>query len=721
LNEIERAILEGCCADPHAYLGAHEAPGGAVIRTFQPSAVGASLVFSDGSRKAMDARGDGFFEAFIAGGELPLAYRLSCHHPGGGWESGDPYRFWPSISPDALDRFSAGVHERLWEVLGANVRTVDHEEGVAFAVWAPNARAVHLLGEFNGWDRRTHPMRSMGSSGVWEIFMPGVRAGESYKFAVHGADGRWREKSDPLGRWFEMRPASATIVERSTFQWTDDAWMRSRKGHDHYRSPMSIYEVHAGSWRRHTDGRWLSYRELADELVPYLVEMGYTHVEFLPLSEHPYDGSWGYQVTGFFAATSRHGNPDDLRYLVNALHRAGIGVFVDWVPAHFATDEYGLVSFDGTALYEHEDWRRRVQPDWGTFAFNYGRTEVRNFLIASAMYWIKEFHIDGLRVDAVSSMVYLDYSREHGEWAPNMFGGREHIEAVDFLRRFNETVYADGDGAITIAEESTAWPAVSRPTYDGGLGFGFKWNMGWMHDTLVYMSRDPVYRRHHQGMLTFSMVYFYTENFILSLSHDEVVHGKASLLHKMPGDEWQQFANLRLLFAYQFLAPGKKLSFMGSELGQRSEWSHQGSVEWHALDYGPHRQLHRLSAELNRFYRAHPPLYMLDYETRGFEWLDFGDDANSVIVFARSSGAPNQDLVCILNFTPVVRHDYRVPVPHGGRYRETLNTDHPDWGGSGVLNEGLLVAEAHAHAGQEHSVRLTLPPLAALVLERVME
>jgi 1,4-alpha-glucan branching enzyme len=560
-------------------------------------------------------------------------------------------------------------------------------------------------------------MRSLGSSGVWEVFIPFLQPGEAYKFSVLGSDGVVRDKSDPYGRWFELRPASATIVEDSRYRWDDDEWMARRAEQDWYHEPMSVYEMHLGSWKRHEDGSWLTYREIAAELVPYLQRMGYTHVELLPVCEHPYDGSWGYQVTGFFAPTSRFGTPDDFRAFVDELHQAGFGVFVDWVPAHFATDDYALSRFDGTALYEHEDERRRYQPDWGTYAFNYARNEVRNFLIASALFWVKEFHIDGLRVDAVSSMVYLDYSRNHGEWEPNIFGGREHLEAVELLKYFNEYIYADGEGAITIAEESTAWPAVSRPTFMGGLGFGFKWNMGWMHDTLEYFKNDPIHRRYHHGMLTFSMVYAYTENYVLSLSHDEVVHGKSSLIHKMPGDEWQQFANLRLLYAYQYAFPGKKLLFMGCEFGQRSEWSHDNALEWQALLYPPHRQLQDLVAELNRLYRDHPALHELDHTPDGFEWLDYGDADQSVLVFARRGSSEDSATICVFNLTPVVREGYRVPLPGPGAYREVLNTDAVEFGGSNVRNVGAIRSEAVPHVGREHSLVLTLPPLAAVYLE----
>ena len=712
------ALLRGEYAEPHTFLGAHPAKDGIIVRVFAPYALQVTIVRPDGDRIPMQRTNPrGLHEVEIPGSRFPFRYTLELENERESWKSGDPYRFMPTLEQADLRRFSVGAHRTLWKVLGAHVRTVDGETGVSFAVWAPNARAVSVIGNFNGWNRLLHPMRTMGPSGVWELFIPGLAAGDAYKFAVLGADGVIREKSDPFGRQFELRPASATVVEDSCHTWGDAEWMKARAEHDWYHEPMSIYELHLGSWRKHDDGSWYTYRELAQELVPYLQEMGYTHVELLPLTEHPYDGSWGYQVTGFFAATSRFGSADDFRAFVDALHQAGIGVLMDWVPAHFATDEYSLGRFDGTALYEHEDPRRRYQPDWGTYAFNYARNEVRNFLLASALFWVREFHLDGLRVDAVSSMVYLDYSRNHGEWEPNVFGGNEHLEAVEFLKFFNETVYADGEGAITIAEESTAWPAVSRPTFVGGLGFGFKWNMGWMHDTLEYFKKDPIYRRHHQGMLTFSMVYAYTENYILSLSHDEVVHGKASLLHKMPGDEWQQFANLRLLYAYQYAFPGKKLLFMGCEFGQRSEWNHDRPLEWQALLYPPHKRIQELVAHLNQVYRDRPALHALDHVGDGFSWLDYNDADDSVISFARHDGNPENDVVCVFNFTPLVRQDYRIPVPGRGPYREFLNTDAVEFGGSNIRNVGRLIPDLEPYVGRECSLRLTLPPLAAVFLE----
>ncbi|MDZ7729676.1 MAG: 1,4-alpha-glucan branching protein GlgB [Dehalococcoidia bacterium] len=718
MSDIFDAILRGECNDPHAFLGAHPTSRGVVVRTFQPGATSATLVLDDGTRHVMWSRRPGLFEVEISGASMPLRYTFAFVGDTGPWNTGDPYRFLPTVPEADVRRFNEGTHHRAWELLGAHPMTVDGEPGVSFSVWAPNARGVSLIGDFNAWQAGVMPMRTLGSTGVWELFVPGLGPGERYKFAVQGADGVRRDKSDPFGRRFELRPASATIVDEQTFRWGDDEWMARRRNADPLHEPMAAYELHLGSWRQKPDGSWYTYREIAQELVPYLQRMGYTHIELLPLCEHPYDGSWGYQVTGFFAPTSRFGTPDDLRAFIDALHRGGIGVIMDWVPAHFATDEYALTHFDGTAQYEHEDWRKRIQPDWGTFAFNYGRHEVKSFLLSSAMCWVEDFHIDGLRVDAVSSMVYLDYSRSEGEWAPNMYGGREHLEAVDFLKAFNEVIYGESSGAITIAEESTAWPAVSHPTYAGGLGFGFKWNMGWMHDTLMYMSRDPIYRRYHQGTLTFSMIYAYSENYVLSLSHDEVVHGKASLLHKMPGDEWQQFANLRLLYGYQYAFPGKKLNFMGSEFGQRHEWDHDTQLEWQALDHPPHRGVQDLVAELNRLHREYPALHALDHDSEGFSWLDYADAAQLVIAFARHSGDPADDLICVMNFTPLVHENYRIPVTGPGAYREVLNTDDARWGGSGDANSPVT-AEAEPFVGRDYSMLVTLPPLAAVDFERV--
>jgi len=710
-----QAILEGRSHDPHAFLGMHPTAAGLTVRVFAPEVERVTFLPLRGPERPMRrTHPEGLFQLSIPDEREPFPYRLRFEAAGQRWERADPYRFLPTIAEADLRAFNEGRHDRAWEVLGAHPRVVDGESGTAFAVWAPNARGVALIGDFNGWNRRAHPMRVLGSSGVWELFVPGIGPGERYKFAIFGADGIVREKADPFAFRQELRPKTASIVAVSGYRWSDAEWMERRAHADPYREPMSIYEVHLGSWRRHPDGRWYTYRESAEALADYCRDLGFTHVELLPVAEHPFDGSWGYQVTNFFAPTSRYGDPDDFRAFVDTLHRAGIGVILDWVPAHFATDPHGLARFDGTWLYEHEDPRRRVQPDWGTYSFNYGRNEVRSFLFANARYWLEEFHIDGLRVDAVSSMIYLDYSRKPGEWVPNIYGGNEHLEAIDFLRRANELVYREVPGAITIAEESTAWPGVSRPTYAGGLGFGFKWNMGWMHDTLFYLSRDPIHRKYHHNILTFSMLYAYSENYILSLSHDEVVHGKASLLHKMPGDEWQQFANLRLLHAYQHAWPGKKLLFMGGEFGQRSEWHHDRELEWQALAYFRHEGVQRLVRDLNRLHRTLPALHRCDHEPRGFAWLDFSDWEQSVFAFLRRTGEPADDLVCVFNFTPVPRFGYRIPAPAAGPYRELLNTDAEAYGGSGLGNLGRVVADPEPRLGWPASMAITLPPLAAV-------
>ncbi len=633
-------------------------------------------------------------------------------------DQSQPARPAPLAGEQDLYYFGEGTHRRLWEVLGAHPRALEGGYGVSFAVWAPNARGVSVIGDWNGWTHGSHPMRPLGSSGVWEAWVPEIGPGERYKYAVEGADGVTREKADPLAFASELRPKTASVVaDIHTHEWRDAAWLERRRATDAHTQPMSVYEIHPGSWLRRPDGSWLSYTELADELVPYLLETGYTHVELMPVAEHPYDGSWGYQVTGFYAPTARYGTPAEFQEFVDRLHGAGIGVLMDWVPAHFAVDEHSLTRFDGTYLYEHSDRWRREHPDWGTYTFNYGRHEVRNFLLANALYWIHEYHIDGLRVDAVSSMLYLDYSRKPGEWEPNVHGGRENLKALSFIRDTNEAVTAEGTGALVIAEESTAWPGVSRPVASGGLGYGFKWNMGWMHDTLEYMSEDPVHRKYHHGSLTFSMVYAYDERFVLALSHDEVVHGKRSLLHKMPGDEWQMFANLRLLHAYQHAHPGKKLMFMGGEWGQRSEWNEATQLEWQALLYAPHDGVRRLVTDLNRLHRAEPALHQRDHDPGGFEWLDYGDAENSVLSFLRRGDRPEDYMVCVHNFTPVVRHNYRVPVPEAGTYVEVLNSDAEIYGGSGAGNLGTVHAEPHPYQSMPASLVLTLPPLGALFLK----
>jgi 1,4-alpha-glucan branching enzyme len=709
-------LLSGQHYDPHRLLGWH----GDCLRVMDWSADQVSVELSDGSSFDLVPRAPGLFELdhppTAPDAQTGRVEYLVVAKGLAGWQrvNHDPYSFWPTVGELDLHLIGEGRHRRLFDVLGARPITHQGVEGTAFAVWAPSARSVRVVGDFNHWDGRVHPMRVLGSSGVWEIFLPGVGPGERYKYEILGADGSLRLKADPLAREAERPPSTASVVPRvSQHRWSDQSWMRARATTNWVERPVSIYEVHIGSWRvvPEEGGRPLTYREAAELLPGYLTSMGFTHVEFMPLAEHPFGGSWGYQVTGYFAPTSRFGSPDDLRALVDALHRSGIGVIMDWVPAHFPKDDWALARFDGTALYEHADPRQGEHPDWGTLIFNYGRNEVRNFLIANALYWLEEFHIDGLRVDAVASMLYLDYSRE--DWIPNQYGGRENLEAVSFIRELNEIVYAEQPGIMMIAEESTAWPGVSRPTFLGGLGFGFKWNMGWMHDTLEYMHRDPVHRKYHQGMLTFGLVYAYSENFILPLSHDEVVHGKRSLAAKMPGDAWQQLANLRSLFAWMWAHPGKKLIFMGGELGQWSEWRHDSSLEWHLLDFGQHAGIQRLVRDLNRIYHTHPSLYLGDQVPESFGWIDFSDSDSNVLSFLRRdpSGLA-QPIVCVANLSPVVRSRYRVGLPAPGEWVELLNSDLEIYGGSNVSNTGPVVAEPVPWHQQGQSAELVLPPLA---------
>nr|WP_216853195.1 1,4-alpha-glucan branching protein GlgB [Phytoactinopolyspora halotolerans] len=608
-----------------------------------------------------------------------------------------------------LHLFGEGRHERLWEVLGAHVTTDDGRDGTSFAVWAPNAREVRVAGDFNHWDGLTTPLQHVGG-GVWSGFVPGIGDGTLYKYQILGADGVWQEKADPMARRTEVPPSTASVVHRSHYTWNDDAWMRQRETYTAHDRPMSIYEVHLGSWRY---GR--SYRDLAHELTHYVSELGFTHVELLPVAEHPFGGSWGYQVTSYYAPTARFGTPDDFKYLVDTLHQAGIGVIVDWVPAHFPKDAWALARFDGTALYEHEDPRRGEQPDWGTYVFNYGRHEVRNFLMANALYWLIEYHIDGLRVDAVASMLYLDYSREDGAWLPNVHGGRENLDAITFLQETNATAYKAVPGIVTIAEESTAWPGVSKPTHVGGLGFGMKWNMGWMHDSLQYMSHETVYRQYHHHQMTFSMMYAYSENYVLPLSHDEVVHGKGSLLQKMPGDRWQQLANLRAFFAYMWAHPGKQLLFMGGEIGQETEWAESRELDWWLLDSPDHAGLKRLIADINRTYQRSPALWTQDADPRGFQWIDANDAGGNVFSFLRY-GSDGSVLACIANFSPVPHELYRLGLPSSGPWDEVLNTDAEIYAGSGVGNLGRVNAVDEPWHGRRASATLRLPPLATLWL-----
>ncbi|GAB2801259.1 1,4-alpha-glucan branching protein GlgB [Actinoallomurus bryophytorum] len=724
-DEIDR-LISGDHHDPHGILGAHPDRDGVTIRALRPLAGEVEVVLAGGERRPMRHIHEGVFAITLTpgsplSGDEPVAvpdYRLAVTYADGPEVvQDDPYRHAPTLGELDLHLIGEGRHEELWKALGAHTRTYtsafEPVQGTAFAVWAPSARGVRVIGDFNHWDGRAHPMRSLGSSGVWELFVPGVGDGTNYKFEILGADQVWRRKADPMAQYAERPPATASKVFTSGYEWEDGEWLTRRKSYDALRSPMSVYEVHLGSWRSH-----LGYRELAEELVDYVADMGFTHVELLPVSEHPFGGSWGYQVTSYYAPTSRFGNPDEFRHLVDRLHQAGIGVIIDWVPGHFPKDEWALARFDGTALYEHGDPRRGEQKDWGTFIFDFGRSEVRNFLVANASYWLEEFHVDGLRVDAVASMIYLDYSRAEGEWTPNIYGGRENLEAIDFLKEMNATCYKRSPGIVTIAEESTAWPGVSRPTHLGGLGFGFKWNMGWMHDTLNYLKHEPIFRGYHHHEITFSMVYAYSENYVLPLSHDEVVHGKGSLLGKMPGDEWQRFAGLRALLAYMWAHPGKQLLFMGQEFGQGAEWAEQRSLDWWLLDEAEdnyHAGLQRLVRDLNRSYVASGALWTMDAEPEGFSWIDADDVAGNVISFLRyaSDGTP---LACVVNFAGVPHDDYRLGLPRTGRWREVVNTDAYDYGGSGVGNFGAVEATGEPCHGQPASALLRVPPLGAVWL-----
>jgi len=624
------------------------------------------------------------------------------------------------LSDHDLYLFNEGSHVKLYDRLGSHTQTIDAVEGTNFAVWAPDAERVTVKGDFNGWNNESHPLHPRGSSGIWEGFIPHVRQGDPYKYHVASRYHMYRvDKADPFAFHAETPPKTASIVWDLDYEWHDQEWMRGRARRISLSAPMSIYEVHFGSWRRipEEDNRSLSYREMAPLLAEYVSDAGFTHVEFLPLTEHPFYGSWGYQATGYFAPTSRYGTPQDLMYLIDYLHQHGIGVILDWVPSHFPTDDWALGYFDGTHLYEHSDPKKGIHQDWDSYIFNYGRHEVRSFLLSSAMFWLAQYHIDGLRVDAVASMLYLDYSRKEGEWIPNEFGGRENLDAIEFLRRFNAEVYKDHSDTQTIAEESTAWPMVSRPTYVGGLGFGLKWDMGWMHDTLQYFSHEPVHRKFHHNQLTFRMIYAWHENFVLPLSHDEVVHGKGSLLGKMPGDIWQKFANLRLLYAYMYGQPAKKLLFMGCEFGQWAEWSHDNSLEWHLIQYGPHRGLLNWVSDLNRTYRAERALHELDCDPAGFEWIDGSDSEQSMLSFMRKSKGGKEIIAAVFNFTPVPRHNYRVGVPRSGYWQEILNSDSESYGGSGFGNLGGMDADDVPSHGQPQSLNLIVPPLGAVFLK----
>ncbi|MFV2144967.1 1,4-alpha-glucan branching protein GlgB [Isoptericola sp. G70] len=729
-TEVLTAVAQGTTHDPHAVLGPHLLPADegpyAVVRVLRPladevvvltgdpdgpgvtehptvheaagvwSGVGPPPVDADGTRHAPD-------------------YRVRSRYGDETTTADDPYRFLPSLGEMDLHLIGEGRHETLWQVLGANLRTYPAADGditgTSFAVWAPNARGVRLVGDHNRWSS-VHPLRSLGSSGVWEIFVPGVGAGTRYKYEICGPDGGWRAKADPMAKASETPPATASVVAASEHRWGDGDWMARRASSDPHGGPISVYEVHLASWRP-----GLGYRELAEELTAYVTDQGFTHVELMPVAEHPFGGSWGYQVTGYYAPTARLGSPDDFRYLVDRLHQAGIGVILDWVPAHFPRDEFALARFDGTPLYEHPDPRRGEQPDWGTLVFDFGRREVRNFLVANASYWFEEFHVDGLRVDAVASMLYLDYSREEGGWTPNVHGGRENLEAISFLQEANATAYRRSPGVMMIAEESTAFPGVTRPTDTGGLGFGLKWNMGWMNDSLRYVAKDPMYRSHHHGELTFSLVYAFSEQYVLPISHDEVVHGKGSLLRKMPGDRWQQLAGVRAFLTYQWTHPGKQLLFMGSELAQDAEWSESQGLDWWHLDDPGHAGVQRTVRDLNALYRATPALWERDFDASGFEWLEADDAARNVLVYARRA-ADGTPVVVVVNFAGVPHEGYRIGLPDGGTWVEAFCSDAPEYGGSGVVNTGELHAEDVPSHGRRHSLALRVPPLGGLVLRR---
>jgi len=709
-------IAAGRQRDPFKYLGPHGAQKSWAVRCWQPQAQRVELVDTDEHLLATmkQVHADGLFEARLP---LPITkYRLRLYEGEYQRVIEDPYGF---ASPFGdLDRhlMKEGRLERLYQKLGANVMTLDGVTGVHFAVWAPAASRVSVIGHFNDWDGRRHQMRCHPRNGIWDIFVPGLKQGEFYKFELLDARHRLLPlKADPFARRMEAPPGNASIVHQDDYSWQDDGWLERRKRDSTLDQPMSIYEVHLGSWRRHPDNRSLSYRELADELVAYVAEMAYTHIELLPITEHPFDGSWGYQPVGLFAPTHRFGSPENFKYFIDCCHRNDIGVIMDWVPAHFPRDQFGLGQFDGSHLYEHADPRQGAHPDWGTLVFNFGRPEVVNYLVANAIFWVDEYHIDALRVDAVASMLYLDYSRAEGEWVPNKFGGNENLEAVAFLRTMNENIHAHG--AITIAEESTSWPKVSHPVYNGGLGFSYKWNMGWMHDTLDYFGDDPVHRSHHHDLLTFGLLYAFSENFVLPLSHDEVVHGKGSIYTRMPGDRWQKFANLRLYYAYMYTYPGKKLMFMGNDFGQVREWNHDSSLDWHLLDQPEHAGLKRLMQDLNRLYRDTPACYQIDTSFEGFEWIDCADSKQGVISYLRRGKDPADIILVVCNMTPVVRQGYRIGAPRPGTYLEIFNSDADYYGGSGIGNLGAVNAEPIADHGREYSLSLNLPPLATLILK----
>jgi 1,4-alpha-glucan branching enzyme len=725
--EQVEAIVRNLHHDPFQILGPHELEVNGhknwVVRAFVPDSTEVYLLNPEtGEEYPMrSAHNEHFFEVVLPGPEEIFMYQYRIVATNGHERFVyDPYFFLPQMGELDLYLFGQGDHQKIYEKLGAHPMEVNGVKGVYFAVWAPNARNVSVIGNFNVWHGGKHQMRVLGSSGVWELFVPDIGVGEVYKYEVKDQSGNIFEKSDPYGFQFEVRPATGSIVvDINKHKWADQEWMDKRRRTDPLGQPISVYEVHLGSWVRvpEDSNRFLTYRELAHELVEYVKKMGYTHIQLLPVAEHPFDASWGYQVLGYFAPTSRFGTPEDFQYFVDYCHRNDIGVIVDWVPAHFPRDAHGLAFFDGTHLYEHADPRMGEHQDWDTKIFNFDRSEVRNFLIANTLFWFEKYHIDGIRVDAVASMLYLDYSREEGEWIPNQFGGRENLGAIDFLKRLNELIFSYYPGVLSIAEESTAWPGVSKPTYLGGLGFNLKWNMGWMNDFLTYTSKDPVHRKYHHNMITFALLYAFHENFVLVLSHDEVVHGKGALLNKMPGDMWQKFANLRALLAFMFGHPGKKLLFMGTEIGQWDEWEEAHSLDWHLLEYEPHQKLQLFVKELNRVYRNEPALYEVDFDHTGFEWIDFMDSDNSIITFMRKASDSKDLLVFVCNFTPVYREDYRVGVPFQCEYKELLNSDSEMYWGSNKGNYGGLWSDEIAWHNQPYSLKLKIPPLSTMIFK----
>ena len=721
-------LEQGLHGDPFSLLGphAHKGKKKSTVRLFHPGALSARVLMTKNNQKieAKRVNDSSLFEAEVSGVPGFSDYQWEVETESGYSTFYDPYGVGTLFSDFDLQIWGEGNHSKAYEFLGAHPKTIDGVSGFLFGLCAPAASRVSLVGDFNGWDGRMYPMRKYHDQGLWEIFIPGLEVGVSYKFEIKNPNlALPMLKADPYAFAAELRPATASIAsDISNYAWDDAEWIKRRTEDNHQEAPISVYELHAGSWKRSGPGEndFLNYRALAAELIPYVKELGFTHIELLPIAEHPYDPSWGYQITGYFAPTSRFGTPEDFMFFVNECHKNDIGVIVDWVPAHFTKDDHGLRFFDGTHLYEHADPRQGEHKDWGTNIFNFGRTEVMNFLISNAVFWFDKYHIDGIRVDAVASMLYLDYSREEGEWIPNQYGGRENLEAISFLKRFNEVVHSEFPGAITMAEESTAWPMVSKPTYLGGLGFDFKWNMGWMNDTLKYIEHDPIYRRYHQGQLTFSLIYAFSENFILPLSHDEVVHGKRSLVNKMPGDDWQRMANLRLLYTYMWAHPGKKLLFMGCEFAQWAEWNSTTSLDWHLTEHERHSGMQRLMRDLNGVYKAHEPMHQVDFEWTGFEWIDFSDVDNSIVSFLRWSKDKKDFIVCLLNFTPMVHPGYFVGVPEAGTYKVLINSDKAIYGGSDV-HEEILTAESIAWHNQPARLRLTLPPLGGIILQKIKD